>query len=169
MLNDILWPDPIQWQPPTDQISYRTRPLTEFWVISIEHLRRVWHADRGRLLLRTPGLVPLGLAYVLLVETNPFSELVVTFPDYALRISLGTFSILLCHSFLRIFPRVLLKRALCGYPKKKQKKTVTNVLSFSTLNRIYNVPTYMYQQMLKIASMHKSHFHTSNGIFYFSL
>ena len=43
-------------------------------------------------------LVPshLGLAYVLLVETNPFSELVVIFPDYALRISLGTFSILLC-------------------------------------------------------------------------
>ena len=56
---------------------------------------RVWHADRGRLLLRTPGPVPLGLAYVLFVETNFFSELVVIFPDYALRISLGTFSILL--------------------------------------------------------------------------
>ena len=36
---------------------------------------RVWHADRGRLLLRTPGPVPLGLAYVLLVETNPFPNL----------------------------------------------------------------------------------------------
>ena len=58
MLNDILWPDHIQWQPPTDQTLYRTRPLTEFWVVSIEHLRRVWHADRGRLLLRTPGPVP---------------------------------------------------------------------------------------------------------------
>ena len=68
MLNDILWPDHIQWQPPTDQILYRTRPFTEFWVVSIEHLRRVWHADRGRLLLRTPGPVPLGLAYVLLVN-----------------------------------------------------------------------------------------------------
>ena len=75
MLNDILWPDHIQWQPPTDQTLYRTRPLTEFWVVSIEHLRRVWHADRGRLLLRTPGPVPLGLAYVLLVETNPFPNL----------------------------------------------------------------------------------------------
>ena len=64
-------------------------------MVSIEHLRRVWHADRVRLLLRTPGPVPLGLAYVLLVETNPFSELVVILPDYALRISLGTFSILL--------------------------------------------------------------------------
>ena len=75
MLNDILWPDHIQWQPPTDQTLYRTRPFTEFWVASIEHLRRVWHADRGRLLLRTPGSVPLGLAYVLLVETNPFPNL----------------------------------------------------------------------------------------------
>ena len=43
-------------------------------------------------------LVPfhLGLAYVLIVETNLFPELVVIFPDYhAIRISLGTFSILL--------------------------------------------------------------------------
>ena len=45
------------------------------WVVSIEHLRRVWHADRGRLLLRTPCPVPLGLACVLLVETNPFPNL----------------------------------------------------------------------------------------------
>ena len=70
MLNDILWPDHIQWQPPSDQTLYRTRPFTEFWVVSIEHLRRVWHADRGRLLLRTPGPVPFGLAYVLLVESK---------------------------------------------------------------------------------------------------
>ena len=75
MLNDILWPDHIQWQPPTYQTFYRTRPFTEFWVVSIEHLRRVWHADRGRLLLLTPGPVPLGLAYVLLVENNPFLNL----------------------------------------------------------------------------------------------
>ena len=61
MLNDILWTDHIQWQTPTDQTLYRTRLFTEFWVVSIEHLRRVWHADRGRLLLRTPGPVPLGL------------------------------------------------------------------------------------------------------------
>ena len=61
MLNGILWPNHIQWQPPTDQTLYRTRPLTEFWVVSIEHLGRgVWHADRGRLLLRTPGPVPFG-------------------------------------------------------------------------------------------------------------
>ena len=39
-------------------------------MVSIEHLRRVWHADRGRLRLRTPGPVLLGLAFVLLVETS---------------------------------------------------------------------------------------------------
>ena len=45
------------------------------WIfnVSIELLRRMWLADRGRLLLRTPGPVPLGLAYVLLVETNLFT------------------------------------------------------------------------------------------------
>ena len=60
----------------------------------MRHLQRVLHADRGRLLIRTPGPVPLELAYVLLVETNPFSELVVIFTDYALRIFLGIFSML---------------------------------------------------------------------------
>ena len=35
--------------------------------------------DNCKLILRTPGPVPLGLAYVLPVETNPFSELVVIF------------------------------------------------------------------------------------------
>ena len=39
------------------------------------HLQRVWHANRGRLLLRSPGPVPLGPAYDLLVETNPFPNL----------------------------------------------------------------------------------------------
>ena len=34
MLNYILWPDHIQWQPPTDQTLYQTRPFTEFWEVS---------------------------------------------------------------------------------------------------------------------------------------
>ena len=90
-----FWSDHIQCQLPTDQTLYRTRPFIEFWEVSIEHLRRVWDADRGRFLLQTPGPVSLGLAYVLLVEINPFSELVVISSDYAFRISLSTFSILL--------------------------------------------------------------------------
>ena len=48
MLNDILWPDNIHWQPPTDQTLYRTRPFTEYLEVSIEHLRRMWYTDRGR-------------------------------------------------------------------------------------------------------------------------
>ena len=60
--------------------------------VSIEHLRRPLHADSGHL-----HLVPshFGLAYGLLVDTNHFPELIVIFPDYSLRTSLGTFSILL--------------------------------------------------------------------------
>ena len=38
---------------------YRTRPYTELWKVSLEHLRRMWHTDKGRLLLGTPGPVPL--------------------------------------------------------------------------------------------------------------
>ena len=40
-------------------------------------------------------MVPFGLAYVFLVETNPFSKLVIISTDCALRISLGTFASLL--------------------------------------------------------------------------
>ena len=43
--------------------------------ITVLNTCRVWHADRGRLRLRTFGPVPLGLAYFLLVETNPFPNL----------------------------------------------------------------------------------------------
>ena len=97
-LTNIKWHS-VPWQytmtTPTDQTFYRTRPFTEFWEVFIEHLRRSWHADRGRLLFRTPGPVFLGLAYILLIETNPFSKLVIIFQDFALRISFGTFSILL--------------------------------------------------------------------------
>ena len=42
--------------------------FTEFREVSIEHLQRVWHADRGRLLLRTPGPVPFGTCSVLLLR-----------------------------------------------------------------------------------------------------
>ena len=46
--------------------------FTELWVVSMEHLERVWLASRERLPLRTPGSVPLygGLACALIVETS---------------------------------------------------------------------------------------------------
>ena len=75
MLNDILWPDHIQWQPPTDQTVYRTRPFTEFWVVSI-NICDGCGMPTGEA-YSSGHLVPslLGFAYVLLIETNPFLNL----------------------------------------------------------------------------------------------
>ena len=62
--HSVAWPN--TWQPSTDQTLYQsvtfylTRPFIDLWEASIEHLRRVKHADRGRLLLRTHGPVPFG-------------------------------------------------------------------------------------------------------------
>ena len=63
MLNDILILDQ-QWLP-TNQTFHQFHDfdteldLHRLWVVSMEHLQRVWHASRERLLLRTPGPVPL--------------------------------------------------------------------------------------------------------------
>ena len=51
---------------------------------------------RRRVAVARYRMICLVLAYVLLVETSPFSELVI-FKDYAFRISLGTFLILTPH------------------------------------------------------------------------
>ena len=87
MLNDILWPDHIQWQPPTDQTLYRTLPFTDFewfpWCI----------CDRGTLTPLDTWSRPFGTCICSTCWDQSFSELVVILPDYALRISLGSFSI----------------------------------------------------------------------------
>ena len=45
--------------------------FTELWMVSVEHLQRVWHASRECLPLRTPCFVPFsGPAYALIVETK---------------------------------------------------------------------------------------------------
>ena len=78
IINDILWLDYIQWQSTTDKTLYQAvtlLPNSTFYRISRGFCRTFETGvacRRGRLLLRTPGPVPLGLAYVLLVETNPF-------------------------------------------------------------------------------------------------
>ena len=67
----------------------------ELWVVSMEHLQRVWHASRTRLHFRTPGSVPfIWLAYTPIVKTS-FTDLAVSILDFSPWISLGTFSILL--------------------------------------------------------------------------
>ena len=88
---------------PTDQTFHQFHDLyTELdlhrimlWVVSMEHMQRVWLASRERLPFRTPGSVPhLGLANAPIVETK-FLELAMSLHDFSPRIPLGTFSILL--------------------------------------------------------------------------
>ena len=60
---------------------YRVWPFTLLCEVSIEHLQLIQYANRGRLLLRTPGPVPLsGLACVLMLR--PISPELVLFPDF---------------------------------------------------------------------------------------
>ena len=75
--------------------------LHRLWVVSMEHLQRVWHASRERLPFRTPGSVPiLGLANAPIVETK-LLELAMSLLDFSPRIPLGTFSILLIDCYKR--------------------------------------------------------------------
>ena len=101
MLHDILDDEHLQWHPPL--IShytnfwpyywswpyYRIRLFTELREVSIEHLQRVRHADRGRLLLRTPGPVPLWDLEVFLC-LDQFLLNVSCFRTSEFRTSLGT-------------------------------------------------------------------------------
>ena len=69
--------------------------FTEFWVVSLEHLQRAWHASRERLPFQTPVPSPFGgLACAPIVETR-FLELSMSLLDFSPWIPLGTFYILL--------------------------------------------------------------------------
>ena len=67
MLQHILDDAHLQWHPPFTNFGpyYWSGPYYRIWLftllreVSIEHLQRVRNANRGRLLLRTPGPVPL--------------------------------------------------------------------------------------------------------------
>ena len=69
--------------------------LTSYWIwhywlkVSIGHMQRVWHADRGRLLLQTPGPVPLWDLQVFLCWDQSLLNLS-CFRTFEFRISLGT-------------------------------------------------------------------------------
>ena len=70
---------------------------TQLRKIRKEHLQRVMHANRGRLLLQTPGPVHFGIAYALiLISISP--KLLSYFRTFEIPTSLGT-SILLCPPF----------------------------------------------------------------------
>ena len=73
---------------------YTELDLHRLWVVSIEHLQRVWHASRERLPFRTPGSVPhCGTCLC----SNCWDHILWTchsLLDFSPRIPLGTFSIL---------------------------------------------------------------------------
>ena len=62
--------------------------------VSVDHLQRVWHANRGRLLLRTPGPVPLWDLHVFLCRDQSLLNLS-CLRTFEFRTPLGT-SLLLC-------------------------------------------------------------------------
>ena len=101
MLHDILSLDDdyLQWHPPLIRHYtnfwpyywsgpyYQIWLFTELWGVSIDHLQRVRHANRGRLLLWTPGSVQF---WDLQVFLWPISPELVLFPDFEFRSSFGT-------------------------------------------------------------------------------
>ena len=124
MLNGILGHDHIQWHPQSIRhytnlwTYYRTWPYYRFWpYYQISRgfhgtLQRVLLANRGRLLLRTPGPVPFGTCICSNVETidNFFPELVMSTEPLSFRTistSLGT-SILLCRFKWQTFSKTAL-------------------------------------------------------------
>ena len=87
---------------PTNQIFhqfhylYTELDLHRLWVVSMEHLQRVWHASRERLPFRTPGSVVPHCGTCL--RSNCLDQIPRTchvLLDFSTRIPLGTFSILL--------------------------------------------------------------------------
>ena len=90
-----------------------------------------WHANRGRLLLRTPGPVPLGLAYVLLVETNPFPNLSLFYLtmlfEYPSVLSRFCFIRQLCCTFFK--KRVFFVSVDCQYALFKSTCSKTSYLT----------------------------------------
>ena len=92
MLNDILWPDHIQWQPLLISTFYRI--LSGFHRTFAKGVA----CRQGTLTPPDTWSRPFGTCICSTCWDQSFSELVIS-PDYALRISLGTFSILLSYKF----------------------------------------------------------------------
>ena len=101
MLHDILDDDHIQRHPQLIRHYtnvwpyYWSGPYNRIWLftllreVSIEHMQRVRHANRGRLLLRTPGPVPLWDLQVFLCWDQWLLNLS-CFRTFEFRKSLGT-------------------------------------------------------------------------------
>ena len=101
MLHDILDDDHLQWHPHLSGITPVFDPITDLDLItefdflrnskrfSMEHLQRVRHANRGLLLLRTPGPVSLWDLQVFKYWDKSLLNLT-CFRTFEFRTSLGT-------------------------------------------------------------------------------
>ena len=96
---------PIEWHPPLMRHYTNFWPFTDLdlitkfdflpkYVVSIEALQRLRHANRGCLLLRTPGLVPLWDLHVFLCRDQSLLNLS-CFLNFEFRASLCTFVLIL--------------------------------------------------------------------------
>ena len=56
---------PVEWE----SVAHLT--FTELWMVSMEHLQRVWHANMERLPFRSPGSVPPSWGLLVLLLLNP--------------------------------------------------------------------------------------------------
>ena len=102
MLNDILWPDQIQWQAYWSDFV----PNSTFYRI-LSGLHRTFATGvacrQGTLTPPDTWSGPFGTCICSTCWDQSFSELVVILPDYTIRISLGTFLILLAVLIYSIF------------------------------------------------------------------
>ena len=92
-----IYSDTLHWSGITPIVLpyYRSGPHYRIWLfsklqeVSIEHLQRARHANRGRLLLRTPGLVPQWDLQVFVCWDQSLLKLS-CFRTFEFRTSLGT-------------------------------------------------------------------------------
>ena len=78
--------------------------LHRLWVVSIEHLQRVWHASRERLPFRTPGSRPPFWDLLMLQLLRPNSSNLHVFTRLFTSNTPGTFSILPFITFYAAIP-----------------------------------------------------------------
>ena len=133
MLHDILGHDHVKWHPQLHQFANLLLNWTLLPILTLlpnfggfhRTLQRVRLANRGRLLLRTPGPVPFGICICSSVETI-LSWTCHVYSPFMFRISIGTFILLLKQSRLcfnsPVRARGVKSRMCPPYPQRDRKR-----------------------------------------------
>ena len=153
MLHDILGHDHIKWHPQLIRhytnlrTYYRTGLKYWFWPyyrileVSIEHCSRWRLANRGRLLLRTPGPVPFGTCICSNVETI-LSWTCHVYGPFEFRTSLGNSILLIAslpvHSLFNFCSWGFCHQACCSIPSLKNQSLYRTPFPASNLLQIKN-------------------------------